>query len=375
VATQAPPRAPQVSTQARTDAVRVLSPAPREMWASVLRESSEATIFQTPEWLDACCAAGGYEDASRLYDTADGRRIVLPMVRPKRFARMRPARSMPNGWGFGGAIASGRVGADDVELVVADLRGSVNALVVKTGPLTAEAWSRVPAQERSPHARYVVDMADGFDSWWGELSKGTRNKIRKAEKRGVRVRWGTGTELAHVHSSVHRRWAAERARRRGVPVPLALARARRDVSARALAEIAERLGERCRIIVASIENEPVASAVMLFHGVHAQGWRAASLREADTSGYANYVMQARALENAAGRGYRSVDIGESGGVRSLIEFKKHFRAEPRSYDVLLLGSSSATSALRARDRLVSAGSRLAVETVSRIRALRDRGSQ
>jgi hypothetical protein len=368
--TVAPPvRAP---IRAVDSVIRVRSPAPRDSWAAVLRESSEATIFHTPEWLDACCSAGGFEDASRLYETADGRQLVVPVVRPRRLGATRPARSMPDGWGYGGAIAPGRLRPEDVVFILGDLTESSGCLVVKTGPLNAAAWHDAPAQHRSSRFRHVVDLADGFDSLWSDLSSGTRNKIRKAEKGGVRVRWGSGPELAHVHSSIYLRWTAERARRRGVPVRLAVARAKRDQPLHALVEIAERLGERCRIAVATIEDEPVASAIMLFHGNRAQGWRAASLREADTSGYANYLISARALEEAASRGHRSADLGESGGVRSLESFKEHFRAERRPYEVLLVGQRTVTSAVRARDRLVSAGIRWTAEAFGRISELRRR---
>jgi hypothetical protein len=339
----------------------------------VLGTSEEATIFQTPEWLDACCAGGGFEDASRLYEIADGREIVVPMVRPKRLTAVRPTRSMPDGWGYGGVIAPGRVGPEDVEAVLDDILRSVSSFVVKTGPLTFDAWRAVPARRRSSHRRHVVDIGHGFDALWSEISSGTRNKVRKAEKGGVRVRWGPGTELARLHSNIHLRWAAERARRRGVPVRLAIARAKRDQPLRALEEIAQRLGERCRIVVAMIGDEPVASSVMLFHGNYAHGWRAASLREADTTGYANYLIAARSLQEAAERGNRFADLGESGGVRSLEAFKEHFRAEPRPYDVLLFGSPVVTSATWARERLLEVGSRRAVDALARLRALRRRG--
>jgi Acetyltransferase (GNAT) domain len=339
----------------------------------VLGASEEATIFQTPVWLEACCAAGGFEDASRLYEMADGREIVTPMVRPKRLAAVRPTRSMPDGWGYGGVIAPGRVGPEDIAAVLDDILGSVNSCVVKTGPLTFDAWRPVPARRRSSHRRHIVDIGEGFDALWSEISSGTRNKVRKAEKGGVRVRWGPATELAHLHSSIHLRWAAARARRRGVPVRLAIARAKRDQPLRALMQIAERLGERCRISIATIGDEPVASSVMLFHGDYAHGWRAASLREADTTGYANYLLTARSLQEAAERGHRFVDLGESGGVRSLESFKEHFCAEPRPYDVLLFGSRTATSAAWAWERLLEVGSRRAVDAVARLRDLGRRG--
>lgn len=338
----------------------------------MLRASEQATIFHTPEWLDACCASGGFEDASRLYELADGRGIVFPIVRPKRLADLRPARSMPDGWGYGGAIAPGRIRPEDVAIALDDLLGPIKSLIVKTGPLTTDAWSAAPAQRRSSRTRHIVDLADGFEELWSDLSSGTRNKIRKAEKGGVELRWGSASELADVHSSIHLRWAAHRARRRGVPVRLALARAKRDQPPGALAEIGKRLGDRCRIAVASIDGTPVASAVVLFHGDYAHYWRAASLREADTSGYANYLMQTRALEEAANREHRFVDLGESGGVRSLIAFKEHFRAEPRNYDVLVLGSRSVASAMWAREQALSAGSRWGAEAFARIRDLGSR---
>jgi hypothetical protein len=338
----------------------------------VLRESSESTIFHTPEWLDACCSAGGFEDASRLYETADGRQIVVPVVRPRRLGAITPARSMPDGWGYGGAIAPGRLRPEDVLSILDDLVESSGSLVVKTGPFATDAWRQAPARHRHSRGRHIVDLRDGFDSLWSDLSRGTRNKVRKAEKGGVRVRWGPGTELAHVHSEIHLRWAAERARRRGVPRRLAVARAKRDQPAHALMELAERLGERFRIAVATIDGEPVASAIMLFHGDYAHGWRAASLREADSSGYANYLISARALEEAASRGHRFADLGESGGVRSLESFKEHFRAERRPYEVLMLGKRSVTSAIWARDRLVTAGTRWTAEAFGRISDLRRR---
>ena len=83
-------------------------------------------------------------------------------------------------------------------------------------------------------------------------------------------------------------------------------------------------------------------------------------------------MLTRALEEADRRGHRFVDLGESGGVGSLIAFKEPFRAEPRPYDVLLLGSRSVASAMRARERAVSAGSRWGPEALAWIRSLGSR---
>src|SRR5229473_2541112 len=56
-----------------------VSPAPRDAWEVVLRSDPLALESQSPAWTDAACAAGPFEDASRLYETHAGRsRHLLP---------------------------------------------------------------------------------------------------------------------------------------------------------------------------------------------------------------------------------------------------------------------------------------------------------
>src|SRR2546427_127777 len=49
-----------------------ISPAPRDAWEEALRADPLALETQSPAWIDAMCAAGGFEDASRLYETEEG---------------------------------------------------------------------------------------------------------------------------------------------------------------------------------------------------------------------------------------------------------------------------------------------------------------
>src|SRR5919201_2089718 len=100
----------------------VRTPAPRSAWRSVLDASEEATAYHTPEWLDAACESGGFEDASRLYETADGRQIVLPMLRRARAIPALSANwSMPANWGYGGIVSPGRGDARGGGTVLPDL--------------------------------------------------------------------------------------------------------------------------------------------------------------------------------------------------------------------------------------------------------------
>jgi Acetyltransferase (GNAT) domain len=355
-----------MTTGAGRGFARVLSPAPRDAWASVLKASAEATIFHTPEWLDACCVAGDFEDASRLYERQDGRQIVIPMVRHRGRRALRTTWSMR--WGSGGAIAPGRVTPEDVATVLDDLLRTTARLIVKPGHLSDGAWVATSARERVPHTVHIVDLRGGFGALWSnQFSSDTRNHIRRAEKRGVDIQWGTGSELVSIHWDIYLRWTARRARARGIPVPVGLALAKRRESAERFETVARHLGERCRVAVASIDGQPVASAIVLLHGAFAHYWRTADDRAADRSKYANSLILARALEDTAERGYDCLDMGESGGVRSLMDFKEHFGAKPQSYDELRFEPQIVTNATRARDRLLRAASDVALGGFARLK--------
>ena len=71
--------------QAGVVSLRITTPAPRAEWRQLLERDRHALASQSPDWLDALCASGAYEDASRLYETPSGARIVLPLAYPGQF--------------------------------------------------------------------------------------------------------------------------------------------------------------------------------------------------------------------------------------------------------------------------------------------------
>ena len=337
-----------------TRSVHVVSPAPREAWTAVWEASAEATIFQRPEWLDACCRVGGFEDVSRLYETSDGERIVFPLARSgASWPASRTTWSMPVGWGVGGAFGSRQVGEQDVAMMLDDLLSRFARLVVSPGPVSGTAWSAAPAQARVRHHAHVVDLREGFGKLWsGAFSSDTRNKIRKAQRRGVEVQWAPGTELMRVYWAIFIRWTTEQAKERGIPVPVALALARHREPLVRYEAIARDLGDRCQVVLARVDGEPAASVIALLDGVHAHYWRATSDKALVRRRYANHLLLARVLERAASSGCRYVHLGESGGKRSLIQFKEHFGARPVSYDEVRFGPATATKAVRAGEHVL-----------------------
>src|SRR5204863_6617908 len=61
--------------------LRVTTPAPRDVWAELCRVDPDALVSQSPEWVDCLCELDGHRDVSRFYESGDGMRVVVPLVR------------------------------------------------------------------------------------------------------------------------------------------------------------------------------------------------------------------------------------------------------------------------------------------------------
>src|SRR5215207_9366693 len=165
----------------------VVSPAPRAAWKAAIATNPDASIYETPAWLDCVCAAGPYKDASRLYETGDGRLLVLPMAQRRGLpGPLKIEASLPARWGFSGIVAPDSLRASDIPIVIDDLtRRHVLRTSIKPGPRAAATWaSGAPPQlTRVLHSVHTLDVSGGFDHvWTRRFSTKTRTKVRRAER-------------------------------------------------------------------------------------------------------------------------------------------------------------------------------------------------
>ena len=117
--------------------MKVTAPVDRGQWEEIADGDPGAVAEHYPRWVDAIAATAPWEDATRLYELADGRRFVLPLVRHRRVPGGWFA-SPPPAWGFGGLVGAD-LDADVVHAVVEDLR-SLGALriSIRPDPVTGE---------------------------------------------------------------------------------------------------------------------------------------------------------------------------------------------------------------------------------------------
>jgi len=313
--------------------MRVIAPAPRELWRTVLDEDVHSLPEHAPEWIDAMTATGRYDDASRLYELSDGRRFVLPLVR-----RRRPASgggwygSFPTGWGIGGLAGAG-VDTGVVAGVVEDLR-SLEAvrIAVRPDPLQAVAWSEVKGYGITRIARraHVIDLSGGIEAVRSRLPKSTLRGIRTAEKHGVRVERDRDGSLLPLYYELYltsiKRWAAHQHE------PPALARwrgVRRDPIDK-LYELSARMGDAFRVYIAFVEDRPAAGSISLI-GRTAHDTRGAMDRDLAARPRANELLMWTTITAACEAGCSIYHLGESGQSTSLAQFKERFGARAVDY--------------------------------------------
>jgi hypothetical protein len=316
--------------------LRVTSPAPRDVWNELLAADPFSLVTQSPGWLDSRCTLGGYDDASRLYEREDGRRLLLPMVSRRGLGDggLAVQSSFGEGWGMGGLLAPGGVTRDDVAVVARDLvaRPALRTLV-RPNPLLADAWGAAAggSTRELPRLAHVLDLAGGYDHVWRTcFAQGARTNVRKAEKAGVVVERGSSEEHVTAFYGLFDRqldrWGA------GQHEPLWLARFRghRRDPVRKFHLLAQALGDAFGVWVASLDGRPIATTIVL-RGTNAHYTRGAMDIEAAGPTRANYLLQARAIQDACEMGCRHYHFGESGRSTSLAFFKSRFGAEGIPY--------------------------------------------
>jgi Acetyltransferase (GNAT) domain len=313
-------------------------PAARDLWAAVALEDPDVLPTQAPEWTDAVCATGRWVDASRIYRRVDGRRLVLPMVRRRAGFSLGIEASMPTHWGFGGLVAEGGVTADDVRLVLDDLRARhIVRQAIRPNPRHGHLYSAHAPRRAVSIARraHVLDLAGGVDVVWKGFADSRRRAIRKAERAGVEVECDVTGRLLPEFFALYARSEARWAEQQHEPARLARYRTRVRDTLGKWQTIASHLDGGCRQWVARHGGRPVASIIVLF-GTNVHYTRGAMDKALAGPVRANDLLMWEAIKAACAIEAGSFHLGESGSSGSLSDYKERFGARPYEYPELRL---------------------------------------
>ncbi|HET9656846.1 MAG TPA: GNAT family N-acetyltransferase [Kineosporiaceae bacterium] len=324
-----------VLTVPRLGRVEVVTPAPRDVWTALAAADPGAQPTQLPQWLDCVVASGGGTDASRLLRLGDGRQILVPAVAAGLPGTEWVVRGWPHGWGYGGALTcDGVLRPDDARLVLARPRrpGTLWSTLTPS-PWHGEVYEQVAPSMlgRTRVQTQVVDLDGGADAVWSRFRHAGRTSVRKAERAGLEITCGTGPEqlaaFGQLYRASERRWAADR----GQPEPLARVLSRYRDRVRHVELVVRALPEVCTLWVARHEGRAVAANVVLIHGAHALGWLSGTDPELSRRTQGSSLLHWRTFVDAAERGARFFDLGESEPGSAVARYKAQFGAFPLEY--------------------------------------------
>ena len=298
-------------------------------WESLYRADPDALPTQAPEWVAAAGATGRFEDASQRFDFG-GSSFVLPALRLRVAGRKTPvASSFPEAWGIGGLVGPGQT-PEVIRAVVEQLRaGGFKQVSVRPNPLHAHLWESAELSDVvtvDAHA-HVVDLRSGADAVWDRFHSTKRRNVRRAERSELEIECDTTGRLVGVFHGLleqsFERWAGQQRE----PAAVARWRGNRRDPISKFEAIAEALGDRCRIWVATQDGRPAASLLVL-QDRNSHYTRGAMDKELAGPTRANDLLHWLAMKDAAAADCASYHMGATRLGSSLARFKEGFGAEP-----------------------------------------------
>ena len=305
-----------------------VSPAAAADWAAAIAADAFALPEQSPEWMRAIVESGGGRDVSRAYRFDTGEIVVLPLVRTG-LAGMGSVWSPPPSWGVGGIVGP-EVDAGMVGQIVADLRSiRTPRVMVRVDVRHHALWSAAvsPGDLQLERRSHVIMLADDPMVQYNQLSKRTRKKIKDCDRDGLRIEQDRTGALLDTHYELFLKSVGRWAEKQHEPLALAMFRARRRDPLDKLRAMQRALGGRFLTLVAYIDDQPAASAIVLL-GKTTRYTRGAMDSDLVGQSNANFGLQWQAIQAAYEHGSTRYHMGESGQSAGIAEFKERLGATP-----------------------------------------------
>ena len=155
-----------------------------------------------------------------------------------------------------------------------------------------------------------LPLPSSIEEQWKQLTPKVRNQIRKGEKQGFTIHWGSFNLLDDFYEVF-----SHNMRDLGTPV----------FGRRMFRQVLANLPDRAELCTLRLRDQPIAAALLIHEESTTQVPSASSLR-AFNSTNANMLLYWQLLGRAINRGQRTFDFGRSGVNSNTYRFKKQWGA-------------------------------------------------
>ncbi len=273
-------------------------------------------VYYTPQWQSLLKAM--FQDSSQVWGIFNGKELhsIIPVTRQHMGKGMiRGVVSQP--WGsWGGLFPEGsRDSCNALWNHLHNLPGT-DLFILYKNPFDSGAYSGISKMPDSE--TLILDLNRKSDEIWGSLTSRKRNDIRRAEKKGVRVRLYTEDDAGKVAGEMYLQWLDNRQQNPGV---------RYDASF--FQKCFTHLGKNIELYTAYHENNLIAGSIFylgkkMIHYAFAFG---------DKNFYhlnAHSLILWEVCRLHAEK-MSFLDLGSSREIRSLVKFKLAF--QPQIYSI------------------------------------------
>jgi hypothetical protein len=341
---------------------RVLGPVDDDRWWGVAMACPWATAYHTPLWRDL----SGERTEAVGVELTTGTTVVVPRMIGRGIGRLRSFVSNSDG-GYGGPIAGGPVTRGEHRAVgrALDRRGFL-VWTVNDNPF-APTHLRPPQRPVHDDVAWHIDLAVGdaqlttrgsgsapTDATSGGVEnrivatrrKEIRHRHRRAKKLGLSARAGSDHDVDAVLKMYRRtreRWRREIGRDQTPSVTRAVERALSG-------------DDRCELLVATGGHDVVAAQFALICGRHVTSLWSMMSDEGRRQG-AGIFLDLEAAERARRQGRATFDLGTSGGLAGVTDYKRDLGATPTPVVTVVHTSRAGAAVTATRNGLARLGRR------------------
>jgi len=298
--------------------IKVLVASKAEKWNDLVRKNPYASAYHLWEWGEALSLTYGYQKyylmATRNQDVVG----LFPLVHVKSRIFGNRLISVPF-CEYGGPLADPSLGDQETQQVIEALLGATDRLARTLGVQYVE--SRNPPVEVTRgfiidkgyrnvrrYATFRVNLRIEMEELWRNLHKKTRNAIRKAMKRGVRLKEVKDTEELESYYRLY----LQTQKRHGTPPHNYI--------------LFERLHDafgikgKIRMLLAEYRGRPIAGVIMFHHDKTIFWWNNVTDIKHRSLNPTNLLLW-NMIEWGVQNGYHILDLGRTRKGTTIYRFK------------------------------------------------------